>query len=92
MKGNYRRNKESIYKIKTLLIWHNTTIDMAIRDFIKKINNKQLMNKWSNQRRIQKTFKEHFQGSENYDWKLLWENIRAKGTTTSIKNNKKRNF
>ena len=64
-------NKESTYKIKTLPIWHNTTIDMAMRDFVKEINNKQLMDKWSNQRRIQKMFKEQLQGSENYDWKSL---------------------
>src|SRR5438876_7836118 len=85
-------NKESTYKIKTLLIWHNITIDMAMRDFVKEINNKQLMDKWSNQRRIQKTFKEQLQGLEDYDWKSLWENIQAKGMTTSIKDNKKRSF
>ena len=60
-------NKESTYKIKTLSIWYNITIDMAMRDFVKKINNKQLIDKWISQKKIQKTFKEQLQGPKDYD-------------------------
>ena len=81
--------KTSTYKIKTIPEQHGITIDIAIRDFIKKINNKQLMNKWINQRRIQETFKEQLQNPEKYNWKSLWENIKIKGSTTSIKESKK---
>ena len=50
------------------------------------------MDKWSSQRKIQKTFKEQLQGSEDYDWKSLQKNIQAKETITSIKDNKKKSF
>jgi hypothetical protein len=67
-------------------------IDMATRDFVKEINQKQGTDEWTKQRRIQKTFKKQIQNPESYNWKSFWENTSAKGTTTSFKENNRKSF
>jgi hypothetical protein len=67
-------------------------IDMATRDFVKEINQKQGTDEWTKQRRIQKTFEKQIQNSESYNWKSFWENTSAKGTTTSFKENNRKSF
>ena len=50
------------------------------------------MNKWINQKRIQKTFRKQIHDQDNYTWRSLWNNIQIGGPFTSFKDNKKRSF
>jgi ribonuclease HI len=85
-------NGVATYKIQALPTWNNMVIDMATRDFVKEINQKQGTDEWTKQRRIQKTFEKQIQNSESYNWKSFWENTSAKGTTTSFKENNRKSF
>jgi ribonuclease HI/endonuclease/exonuclease/phosphatase family metal-dependent hydrolase len=80
------------YKIQALPVWKDIVIDIATRSFVKEVNQKQNICKWSMQKRIQRTFKEQLQRSDNYSWKTLWTNISTKGTWTSFKDSKRRSF
>jgi hypothetical protein len=75
-----------------LPVWNDIIIDTATRNFIKEINYKQTIDKWTKQKRIKNIFEEQIQNPEDYDWKMLWTNISTKGMTTSFKDNKKKSF
>ena len=87
-----RWNNTATYKIQALPVWNDIIIDTVIRNFIKEINYKQTIDKWTKQKRIKNTFEEQIQNPEDYDWKMLWTNISTKGMTTSFKDNKKKSF
>src|SRR6266480_7076732 len=85
-------NNIAVYKIKALPTWNNIVIDIAVRSFVKEINQSQNLNKWIQQKRIHETFEKQIQNSEWYDWKSFWRNISTKGETTSFKNNNRISF
>jgi len=85
-------NNTAIYRIKTLPIWNDIVIDIATRSFVKKINQSQNLNKWTQQKRIEKTFEKQIQSPECYDWKSFWKNTLTKGATTSFKDNNRKGF
>ena len=80
------------YKIQATPVWNDIVIDVATRNFVKEINQKQITNKWVRQKRIQKTFEEQIQNPEDHSWKSLWENISTRGMATSFKDSKRRSF
>src|SRR5438477_6597609 len=85
-------NNIAAYKVKALPTWNNIVIDIAVRSFVKEVNQSQNLNKWTQQKRIQETFERQIQNSEWYNWKSFWRNISTKEVTTSFKNNNRTSF
>jgi hypothetical protein len=43
-------NNIAVYKVKALPTWNNIVIDIAVRSFVKEVNQSQNLNKWTNKK------------------------------------------
>ena len=85
-------NITSIYGINTIPTWENITCEINIRDLLKDLNKNITTIKWSKQQRIQKLLKDQIEEQTEFEWHLLWNNIRVHGFNTSEIDNRKRSF